>query len=60
LNQLGNTFVLSHKELFYLIKIHADTMGELDPIEYPTIVGIDFADAETFLDALKQAASLLS
>jgi hypothetical protein len=60
LNQAGNTIVLSNKELFYLIKIHADTMGELDPIEYPTIVGIDFADAETFLDALKQAASLLS
>jgi hypothetical protein len=60
LNQAGNTLVLSNKELFYLIKIHADNMEELDPIEYPTIVGIRFADAEKFLDALKKAAFLLS
>lgn len=59
-NQVGSALVLSDKELFYLIKIHEDAMEELDPIEYPTIVGIDFSDAEKFLDALKQAASLLS
>jgi hypothetical protein len=52
--------LLSKEELSFLIAIHADAMEELDPIEYPTIVGIDFSDAETFLDALKQAAFLLS
>lgn len=51
---------LSKEELSFLIAIHADATEELDPIEYPTIVGIDFSDAETFLDALKQAAFLLS
>jgi hypothetical protein len=52
--------LLSKEELSFLIAIHADAMEELDPIEYPTIVGIDFSDAETFLEDLKQAAFLLS
>ena len=52
--------LLSKEELSFLIAIHEDAMEELDPIEYPTIVGIDFADAETFLEDLKQAAFLLS
>ena len=60
LNRENGILALSNKELFYLIKIHADTMKELDPVEYPTIVGIDFSDAETFLNALRQAASLLA
>ena len=52
--------LLSKEELSFLIAIHADAMEELGPIEYLAIVGIDFSDAETFLDALKQAASLLA
>ena len=52
--------LLSKEELSFLIAIHADAMEELSPIEYLAIVGIDFSDAETFLNALRQAASLLA
>ncbi len=44
---------LSHKEFAYLIKIHKDTMQELDPIEYPTITGYSWDEAQAFLENLK-------
>jgi hypothetical protein len=51
---------LSYKELVYLAKIHDDNMQELDPIEYPMLVGLDWEEAEQLLEDLQKAAALIS
>ncbi len=51
---------LSEKELQYLLKIHTDNMEELDPIEYPTITGIDFEEAVMLRDALQAITDSLN
>ena len=63
-NKESNSF--SFKELNYLIQIHYDHMIEIDPIEYPIIIGYDYKKAEdllssleaVYLDVTKQLASV--
>ena len=48
-------FSFSNIELKSLTKLHEVTMEKLDPIEYPTITGYSFAEAQQLLSDLQQA-----
>jgi hypothetical protein len=50
----GIQYTLSISEIKYLLKIHKENMHELDPIEYPTIIGHSYSNAKKLRRKLEE------